>query len=270
MSNLKSLRSRTDFEIIALIFNSSYRWLVRQPNQLKDSIVDLEKAVELCKKLDCRNGSQLRAKAYIFLAQNFQSGDVCAFKEAEKYIDAAKCELFYVENCMERGALACQEALLTVAQCHGNMPMDTKDEVEKMLSHAIDHCSQLKSYEGRCFFVYNLINMARLHLHQFYPFSHGRHLQITDVDPQLKVEDLQKAKSYLDQVPKEFLEDSNPSLYKSFYYYTLSEYYRHDIDRSESKAECIANLKHAKKQLQLTHLCPNLLNAVNKRLDLLL
>lgn len=270
MSNLKSRSSRIDFKIVALIFNSSYRWLMRQPNQLKDSIFDLKEAVELCKKLDCRNGRQLRAKAYIFLAQNFQSGDVRAYEEAKKYIEAAKCDLYYVENCMERGALACQEALLTVAQCHGDMPMHTKHEVEKMLSYAIDHCSRLKSYEGRCFFVYNLINMARLHLHQFYPFSHGRHQQITAVDPQLNVEDLQKAKSYLDQVPKEFLEDSDPSLYKSFYYYTLSEYYRHDIDRSESKVECIANLEHAKEQLQLTHLCPNLLKAINKRLDLLL
>jgi len=55
MSNLKSRSPRIDIKII---FRSSYRWLVRQPNQLKDSLDDLKEAVKLCKKLDCRNVSQ--------------------------------------------------------------------------------------------------------------------------------------------------------------------------------------------------------------------
>ena len=55
MSNLKSRSPRIDFKII---FSSSYRWLVRQPNQLKDSLDDLKEVVKLCKKLDCQNVSQ--------------------------------------------------------------------------------------------------------------------------------------------------------------------------------------------------------------------
>lgn len=224
ISRLKNLmfefpNSSIDFRILELIFNSSYRWLVREPNHFRRSISNLKKAVRLCQNQHCRNSSLLRAKAQIFLAQNLQSesGKVGRYKKAQKYIDEAKVSIYYVGPCMERSALACQEALWHAAQCSGNMPMETKSKIGELLEYAIDCASQLKTYEGMCFLAYNHINMARLYLCQFYPVSQGRHQQETAMDPTVSAEDLRKAKSHLDCIPEEFLTDSSALLYKAFY-----------------------------------------------------
>ena len=39
---------------------------------------------------------------------------------------------------MERSAVATQEAFWHVGQCHGDMPVKTKCEIEELLSYAID------------------------------------------------------------------------------------------------------------------------------------
>ena len=52
------------------------------------------------------------------LAQNFQSDD--NFEEAKQHIDAAKVSIFYLGLCMERSAVATQEAFWHVGQCHGD------------------------------------------------------------------------------------------------------------------------------------------------------
>ena len=74
---------------------------------------------KLCDKGECQNGSLLRAKAHIFLAQTFQSDD--NFEEAKQHIDAAKVSIFYFGLCMGRSAVANQEAFWLVGQCHGDM-----------------------------------------------------------------------------------------------------------------------------------------------------
>ena len=56
---------------------------------------------------------------------------------------------------MERSAVASQEAFWHVGQCHGDMPVKTKCEIEELLSHAIDCGNRLESYEARCFYVLN-------------------------------------------------------------------------------------------------------------------
>ena len=75
------------FKILRLIFNASCHWLVKDPNSLDSQVSDLKKAVSLRDKGECCNGSLLRAKAHIFLAQTFQSDD--NFQEAKQHIDAA-------------------------------------------------------------------------------------------------------------------------------------------------------------------------------------
>ena len=250
-----------DYEILGLIFNASYRWLVKDPDSLESPVLKLKEAVSLCKKEDCQNGSLLEAKAHIFLAQNFQSAH--CYDEAMGYIDAAKVSICYVDLCMERSAIATQEALWHAAQCDQHMPLEKKRKIEKLLSIAIDNGKRLKTYEGWCFFVYNLINMARLHLDIFYPFSSGRHQHVTAIDPN---SDAEKAKSFLDQVPEDFLSDTSTCLYKAFYYYTVAEYHCHT---ESDKDVVIHNLELAKKQLQEADLSPPMMKAIDVRLALL-
>ena len=252
---------KRDYEILGLIFNASYRWLVKDPDPLESPVLKLKKAVKLCMKEDCHNGSLLEAKAHIFLAQNFQSAR--CYDEAMQHIDAAKVSICYVDLCMERSAIATQEALWHAAQCDEHMPLEKKRKIEKLLSIAIDNGKRLKTYEGWCFCVYNLINMARLHLDIFYPFSSGRHQHITAIDPSSNAE---KAKSYLDQVPEDFISDTSTCLYKAFYYYTLAEYHYHT---QSDKDVVLHYLELAKKQLQEADLSPPMMKAIDVRLALL-
>ena len=255
---------KPDFKILGLIFNASYHWLVKDPNSLDSQVSDLKKAVSLCDKGECQNGSLLRVKAHIFLAQTFQSDD--NFQKAKQHIDAAKVNIFYFGLCMERSAVATQEASWHVGQCYGDMPVKTKCEIEELLSQAIDCGSRLESYEARCFYVLNLINMARLHLDFFYPFRHARHQHVTAMNPKPCEESLRKAKLYLEQVPQDLLADTCASLYKVFYHYTLAEYHRH----TGSTNDAIHSLKLAKQQLQESdlHMEP-LMKAIDIRLALL-
>ena len=255
---------KPDFNILGLIFNAPYRWLVKDPDALESPVLKLKEAVSLCDKEDCHNGSLLRAKAHVFLAQNFQSDD--NFEEAKKHIDAAKVSIFFLGLCMERSAVATQVAFWHVDQCYGDMPVKTKCEIEELLSHAIDCGSQLESYEARCFYVLNLINMARLHLDIFYPFRHKRHQHVAAMEPKPCEESLRKAKLYLDKVPEDFLGDTYASLYKVFYNYTLAEYHRH----TGSTNDAVHNLQLAKKQLQESNLQMEvLMKAIDIRLAVL-
>ena len=128
--------------------------------------------------------------------------------------------------------------------------MKTKCEIKELLSHAIDCGSQLESYEARCFYVLNLINMARLHLDLFYPFHHA-HQHVTAMDPKPCEESLRKAQLYQDNVPEDLLPDPCAALYKIFYNYALAEYH------TGSTNDAIHNLKLAKKQLQESDLQMN-------------
>ena len=238
---------------------------MKDSDSLKSPELNLKEAVSLCDKEDCQNGSLLRTKAHIMLAQNFQSDD--NFEEAKQHIDAAKVSILYLGLCMERSAVATQEAFWYVGQCHGDMPVKTKCEIEELLSHAIDCGSRLESYEARCFYVLNLINMARLHLDFFfYQFRHKRHQHATAMDPKPCKESLSKAKLCLDKVAEDFFGDTCASLYKGFYNYTLAEYHRH----TGSMNDAVYNLQLAIEQLQETGLQMDpLMKAIDIRLELL-
>ena len=167
---------------------------------------------------------------------------------------------------MGRSAVANQEAFWLVGQCHGDMPVKTKCEIEELLSHTIDCGSRLESYDAKCFYVLNLINMARLHLDFFYPFHHAQHQHVTAMDPKPCEESLRKAKLCLDKVPEDLLADAHASLYKVFYNYTLAEYHHH----TGSTNDAIHSLKLAKKQLQESDLqMEPLMKAIDIRLALL-
>ena len=255
---------KPDFNILGLIFNASYHWLVKDRGSFDSRVSDLKKAVSLCDKEECQNGPLLSAKAHIFLAQSFQSDG--NFEEAKQHIDAAKASIFYFGLCMERSAVATQEAFWHVGQCYGDMSVKTKCEIEELLSRAIDCGNRLESYEARCFYVLNLINMARLHLDFLYPFRHKRHQRVTAMDPKPCKESLSKAKLCLDKVPEDFFEDTCASLYKGFYNYTLAEYHRH----TGSTNDAVYNLQLAKEQLQETGLKMDpLMKAIDIRLELL-
>ena len=197
-------------------------------------------ARELSQKAECRNSCLLEGMVYIYTSiVNRNVGD---FEEALSNKEKARSIFFSIAPCNETVAVYYQEAMLLLYQANSTLTIETKEKMLLNLDMAARHSGKGNDFRSFSHVCIILTKKALIHLNILQLIKEEAADLIT---PELTKEDLVKAKSSLDAVPEEFLENPQPSNYKATYYFTFSEYHRLAGNRREAKK----NMQLAKKQV---------------------
>ena len=228
-----------DFKAFTYIYlGCSYQYKKGQPYE--KAICAFSHARELSQKAECRNSCLLEGMVYIYTSiVNSNVGD---FEEALSNKQKARSSFFSVAACNETAAVHYQEAMLLLYQAKSALTIETKEKMLLNLDMAARHSGKGNDFRSFSHVSIILTKKALIHLNLLQLIKE----EAADLKtPELTKEDLVKAKSSLDAVPEEFLENPQSSNYKATYYFTISEYYRLAGNRREAKE----NMQLAKKQV---------------------
>ena len=205
-----------------------------EPKSYEKSNSQLELAIEVCLKGNCKNKEFLYGRACIFMAQNCFYAD--KIEPAVEYVQLAKESFSKIEQRHEKSGLLYQEAmLLTVDELEGKQLSDKKFfEVEELMKRAIDLAASGDSdYEAPCLRFFMLIKLAMLYL-RIFNFIHSRFTEMPLDECRINENHLSLAFECLSKVPKHLITGSTSFSYRALYYLAMSDYRRHSNEYAES------------------------------------
>ena len=223
------------------------------------SKAEFKKVIKICKQSNCPNRDFLLARAYVFLAQNCYY--IGMFDRAQKYLEKAKLYFSFLPNRHEKCCFVYQYVLLSTTDdlIGKRLSGERIDELGKLMNEAITYASQDDSYQANCLKFLMLCKKAMLFLHIF-NLTHFKHRKEALDNCEVTTKDLDEANRCLQNVPRKFLNPEKFKVphYQCLYFFTLSDYCRHQKRYEES----LHNLQEAEIQLNKCKydLCKNKIN----------
>ena len=231
--------SETDEDMKAIVhLYLGFHYQIKQSSSDENftrSQQELEKAIEICERSDCKYAEYIMGRAYTYLTQNYYyDGN---FEHAKTSVQIGEWYFSFLSDRHEKSGLIYQRVLLgSVKELDGEV---LSDDDLTMLGYLMDsaiYCASLDdTYQALSLKCFMLVKKAMLCLGIF-NLTHIKHWDRKPEDYKVSVRWLLEAKQCLLNVPQQFLntEMSEASYYKGLYYFTMSECLRYEKDYKKS------------------------------------